>query len=72
MEKEVRARKTHYCSNCLRRIYRGDLYTFGKGVETQYDNNNNRIGVKYLEWKFCNRSDCLIYDGITRANGDEA
>ncbi len=66
----MKARKNYVCDHCLRKIYKGDIYIFGKTRDPDYTTdvmgNDVQIGVRYSQWRLCCRDDCGTYTNKKR------
>lgn len=58
MKKVVKARKIHTCCMCDGNIQKGERYVIDKLRVPRCDENENQIGVEYLEFKKHKR-DCF-------------
>ena len=66
MEKFLKARKKYHCDHCLRLIYPGEIYRFGKGRGPRYlnddiDCDDIQVGIEYYQYRLCARDDCDTY-----------
>ena len=66
MDKYVKARKTHECDECHRRIEVGHVYHYGEYREPRYEEISGSIyesvqcGIRYVKYRLCLHCDDLL------------